>query len=405
MNPPARPGIDAAQPAVAGAPSPDSVRAIVALSEDPLLLEALTQAAIPQVGVIASPSADRFVDQLMATAAQVALIDAAAAPAPLADFIASLHAQFPQLLLLLAGAPPLQHHFAAQMADGTIFRFVHKPASAQRLKLFIEAALRQPQVLGKRSSAGLEQPTAARTHRWLRIGAVVLAALTVALAALTLAGAGALLWRVLPLHASARASAARVPPAATVAVTSPAATPAPVAPMSASTADTAAEAVDPPPAGTADSETDDLPADSLARAAPLLQAAPDAAPAPDAGAGRIEQAHAYVELARKRLASGALLEPADDSARAFVRSAQAQASKDAEVRAVAVALGEALIGAVRRAIAAGDQQQAARWLKACRDYRVNAATVNQLAAQLEALRSAAATAAVPANPAASALEP
>ena len=89
----------------------------------------------------------------------------------------------------------------------------------------------------------------------------------------------------------------------------------------------------------------------------------------------------------------------------FAQPEKAQASKDAEVRAVAVALGEALIGAVRRAIAAGDQQQAARWLKACRDYRVNAATVNQLAAQLEALRSAAATAAVPANPAASALEP
>src|SRR5580658_9420412 len=115
--------------------------AIVALSEDPLLLEALTAAAIGQAAVCTSPSADRFADQLVANAAAVALIDAAVAPAPLDEFIANVHRQFPQLLVLLAGPALLQNQFAAQLADGTIFRFAHKPASAQRLKLFVDAAL------------------------------------------------------------------------------------------------------------------------------------------------------------------------------------------------------------------------------------------------------------------------
>src|SRR6202050_1933288 len=130
-------------PAAAGRAS----LAIVALSEDPLLLEALTAAAIGHAAVCTSPSADRFADQLVANAAAVALIDAAVAPAPLDEFIANVHRQFPQLLLLLPGPALLQNQFAAQLADGTIFRFAHKTASAQRLELFVDAALRGRQAV------------------------------------------------------------------------------------------------------------------------------------------------------------------------------------------------------------------------------------------------------------------
>lgn len=120
---------------------------IIALSRDPMLLEALTLAAVGHASVVSSPSADRFADQLVANAAAVALIDAAVAPVPLDEFVASVHQQFPQLLLLLAGPAALQNQFAAQLADGTIFRLAHKPASAQRLKLFVDAALLRRQAL------------------------------------------------------------------------------------------------------------------------------------------------------------------------------------------------------------------------------------------------------------------
>jgi DNA-binding NtrC family response regulator len=95
-----------------------------------------------QAALIVSPSADRFVDQLVANAASIALIDASSTPPPLKAFIALIREQFPQLLLILAGAASVQAQLAEQIAAGAVFRFVHKPVSSQRLKFFIDAALR-----------------------------------------------------------------------------------------------------------------------------------------------------------------------------------------------------------------------------------------------------------------------
>jgi hypothetical protein len=165
-----------------------------------MLLEALTLAAVGQASVVSSPSADRFADQLVANVAAVALIDAAAAPAPLDEFIASVRQQFPQLLLLLAGPAALQNQFAAQLADGSIFRLAHKPASAQRLKLFVDAALlRRQELIDQASGAplvgaaavahpnapALSAPSGRRRGLWQLAAAVVIA---------VAAALGALLW-------------------------------------------------------------------------------------------------------------------------------------------------------------------------------------------------------------------
>ncbi len=365
----ARPATPAAQFAVDGTrvsahPAPLSssgaAPAIVALSEDPTLLEALTLAAIEQAAVVTSPSADRFVDQLVANGADVALIDAACAPSPLEDFVASLHGQFPQLLLLIAGPPPLQHQLAAQMADGAVFRFVHKPASAQRLKLFVDAALSRRQALGEpapadpgRSAAAPGRPPAAggRRRRPLRTIALLL----------TLGALGALALFRHPLHVGSPAR------------------PAPVRSEPAAATARAGSAT----AGAEQAERDRLLAESRQREAALLEQVRRTA-----SGARAEQAHVYADLARRRLAGGALLQPSDDSARTYVQAAVALAPDDTDVRAVARALGEALIAAFRHAIADGDEAAAEGLLQACRDYHINAATQAQLASQLEALQNA-----------------
>src|SRR5580693_6311961 len=118
---------------------------IVTLSEDPVLLEAISAAALDLVPVIVAPSPDRFIDQVVAAGGELALIDATSVPDDLASFLESVHRQFPQLQLLLAGPGNVQHQIGTQMTDGTIYRFVHKPASAQRLRLFVDAALRERQ--------------------------------------------------------------------------------------------------------------------------------------------------------------------------------------------------------------------------------------------------------------------
>jgi TonB family protein len=373
-------GLDALPPA--GATRASLV--IVALSQDPLLLDALTLAAIDQAAVVSSPSADRFADQLVANAAAVALIDAAAAPTPLDAFIATVHQQFPQLLLLLAGPASLQNQFTAQIADGSIFRFAHKPASAQRLKLFVDAALlrRQSlidQALGSALPGGNaavdptgQDPFGQSGHRrplWV-VGSIC--------AALIAAALGAVLWRWAPMR-----SAPALRGAASTTASSPTAAPpaAAQATQAAQAAEAERDAIDRAAAERA--ERDRLISESQAREAALAEQLRRTA-----SGARAEQAHVYVQLVQKRLASGALLEPADDSARTYVQAAIALAPDDADVHAVAMALGEALIARFRAAMAAGEADAAGRWLQACRDYHVNDATVEQLSTQLNTLQHA-----------------
>jgi TonB family protein len=383
--------LEASSPAPA-APGRSSL-AIVALSEDPMLLEALTMAAIDQAAVVTSPSADRFADQLVANAAAVALIDAAAAPAPLDEFVANVHRQFPQLLLLLAGPALLQNQFAAQIADGTIFRFAHKPASAQRLKLFVDAALLRRQTLmdqatvaplaggnltGGNAAAGNltggnliggPNPFGNAGHRrpwWLVASIAVL---------LIAAAAAAVLWRRPLIGLVSAPGRSEVTGGV---VSNPAVAP-PAADAAAQTAEAEREAIDRAAADRA--ERDRLISESEAREAALTEQVRRTA-----SGARVEQAHVYLQLAQKRLASGALIDPASDSARDYVHSAVALAPDDTDVHAVAVALGDALIARLRAAVAAGDTEAAARWLQAGRDYQINEATLAQLSAQLDTLQ-------------------
>jgi TonB family protein len=356
-----------------------------------MLLEALTQAAAGETTVVTSPSADRFADQLVANAAAVALIDAAVAPAPLDDFLATMHRQFPQLLLLLSGPAVLQTQFAAQVADGTIFRFVHKPASAQRLKLFIDAALLRRQTLIAQAtvlpSAADVAHSAPGTHarrtdrggprRWLR--PVILVLSLVAAAAL-----GAMLWERLP----AFTASLRNPPATPLVQPTPAkivdqaaASQAAQNAQAARAAEAEREAIDRAAADRA--ERDRILSDSEAREAALAEQLRRTTTA-----AHSEQARVYVQLAQKRLAGGALLEPADDSARSYVQAAVALAPEDADVRAVAGALGEALIAKLRAAVNAGDQDAAGRWLQACRDYKLSDSALEPMVTQLGSLQHA-----------------
>ena len=398
------PGNDRARAPEASSPPPSAAGraslAIVALSEDALLLEALTAAAIDQASVVTSPSADRFADQLVANAAAVALIDAAVAPAPLDEFIANVHRQFPQLLLLLAGPALLQNQFAAQLADGTIFRFAHKPASAQRLKLFVDAALLRRRTLvdqatvapfaaGNGATGSLAAGTLAggnltagnltgsanpfgnaggRRPLWLVTAVVLL---------LIAAAAAALLWRRPLIGPTAAPGPAEVTGGA---LGKPAAAP-PAADLAAQAAEAEREAIDRAAADRA--ERDRLISESEAREAALAEQVRRTA----LGA-RVNQAHVYLQLAQQRLAAGALIEPGNDSARDYVHSAVALAPEDADVHAVAVALGDALIAKLRAAVAAGDTEAAARWLQAGSDYQVNEATLAPLRAQLETLQHA-----------------
>jgi TonB family protein len=197
-------------------------------------------------------------------------------------------------------------------------------------------------------------------------------------AALVAAALGAVLWRRAPIRdaPTSLGTSASADPGAAVAPSAAA-----QAAHAAQAAEAERDAID--RAAAERSERERLISESEAREAALAEQVKRTV----AGA-RAEQAHVYVQLAQKRLASGALLEPADDSARSYILAAVGLAPDDADVHAVALALGDALIARFRAAMAAGEADVAARWLLACRDYHVNDATLEQLSTQLTTLQHA-----------------
>ncbi len=334
------------------------VLTIVAIADDPALLDAIARAGHGRDLVITSPTADRFVDPLVANAAAIAVIDAACAPPPLEGFIERIHAQFPQLLLILAGSAALQTTFATKLVDGTLFRFAHKPASAQRMQLFVDAARRHLEA----DIAGAD-PAPAAQHAG-RGASRSASALRPAVFGVTLFAAVFCLtwWHLQP----GTAPPARTPPSPVVL-----AAPGPAAALAHT--------------GRIEPAADDpLAADADARAAALIAQldvlAPVSATLPPSP---------FLELARARLASHDLIEPAGDSALFYVAAAQALAPRDPEVGATALALGESLIAQTRAALNANDLAAARRWLRACTEYRINESTIANLSARLQQLEGAA----------------
>lgn len=315
---------------------------VVALTEELSLLEALGGAIGEGEHFVSAPTMERFADLLLVSGADLALIDCALLDAAPGAFFCRVHAQFPKLTLLAIGDSANQQQLAAQLADGTILRFAHRPLSAQRLGLFLETARRHRE--GAQALAGLaagldtistrfEAPRASRSSIrpwWLILTLGVLLA-------------GALLFWWWP---SAPAPATGTPSDATA--------------TSNDSGDTRPAAATPAP-------------DSAA-----------AAPSADA-----EVEH-WVELAGERMQEGALIAPANDNAQSYISAAAARAPQNPAVRAAAHELGERLISATRSALAAGDLNSAQRWLAAAKDYRVGATTLAQLDAELAQARSGAA---------------
>jgi len=206
---------------------------LVLLAHDESLIDALVS-VVPgeSLTVVADDAA--LAHHLIGGHVGVVLIDAGAAHSPgaTAQLTQRLHSQLPDVVLVVAGDGAAQSELAAHVADGTIYRFVHKPVSAQRVKLFVDAAWRKRDgssasgVYPALSMSPLPPPAAApaRAFSWpaMLAGALVVG-VTVAwfvLRANSHAG--------LETHsqAAAPATAPQLPPAANRALAAPATSPA-----------------------------------------------------------------------------------------------------------------------------------------------------------------------------------
>jgi protein TonB len=118
------------------------MRRLIAATRDVALGRAL-QALAEDISIVIVDDVRKLTDEMLRHGSNLALVDAAVVDQPLEDVVDTLAAQFPDLRLMVAGLASEQSLLASRLANETVFRFVNKPASPQRLKLFLEAAARE----------------------------------------------------------------------------------------------------------------------------------------------------------------------------------------------------------------------------------------------------------------------
>jgi TonB family protein len=120
----------------------DHKQRLVALTNDAPLARALQELTAGGVDVCVVPDMRSLSDELLQHAGSMALLDANSLDAPVEAAVDALASHFPDLRLLVAGHGTEQSLLATRIASQKVFRFVHKPASTQRLQLFLDAAAR-----------------------------------------------------------------------------------------------------------------------------------------------------------------------------------------------------------------------------------------------------------------------
>ena len=107
---------------------------MVVLSADPTLIDLLREAVAGHHRVWRADDATHAADLMVASGNAVLLIDAALADHDTKSLVNQVHGQFPDLAIIVAGRRDDEHELAPLVSEGVIFRFLHKPASAERLR-------------------------------------------------------------------------------------------------------------------------------------------------------------------------------------------------------------------------------------------------------------------------------
>ena len=158
---------------------------LVVLTRDAALVETLKVLGSEHNIVTVDAESD-LAGELVGKQIGVAIIDAAAASSAVERLTDKLKSQFPDLVLIVAGKLDDQSALAAQITSGTVYRFLHKPVSEQRVRLFVDAAWRRhgeelSGVADPLSATGVIPDDGAPLPRnTLLIGGAILSALVIA---------------------------------------------------------------------------------------------------------------------------------------------------------------------------------------------------------------------------------
>ena len=106
---------------------------LVVLTRDEALVHTL-QAVSSEYQVFPVGGESDLAAHLVASTTGVAILDVSAVASSVDRLSEKLKAQFPDLILIVAGSVDDQSALATQITRGTIYRFLHKPVSEQDRK-------------------------------------------------------------------------------------------------------------------------------------------------------------------------------------------------------------------------------------------------------------------------------
>ena len=136
---------------------------LVIFTTDDAFLQTLREAVGDSRRLWHVPSADKVSDLLLAGQVGILVLDTQALAESANEFVTQIKRQFPDLVLVVAGDRHAETSLANLISAGVVYRFIHKPMSPGRAKLFADAAVRkygeqrrriQPPPLVPRSTAG-----------------------------------------------------------------------------------------------------------------------------------------------------------------------------------------------------------------------------------------------------------
>jgi TonB family protein len=138
---------------------------LVVLTADEAFLQTLRDAVggARRLWHVLSP--DKVSDLLVAGEVGIVVLDAQALHASSNLFVEQIKRQFPDLVVVAAGHRDDENALASLISAGLVYRFIHKPMSPARAKLFAEAAIRKYEDQRRRAA---ETPHRSRAAPWNR---------------------------------------------------------------------------------------------------------------------------------------------------------------------------------------------------------------------------------------------
>jgi TonB family protein len=156
---------------------------LVVLSADHVFLKTLRDAVGGARRLWSVASADKVSDLLVAGEVGIVVLDLQALNETASVFIGQIKRQFPDLVVIVAGNRDDESSLAGLISAGTVYRFIHKPMSPARAKLFAEAAIKKHDELRLRAAEfPLHDRAQGSMSAWLIGGTIGLLALVVVVA-------------------------------------------------------------------------------------------------------------------------------------------------------------------------------------------------------------------------------